>query len=315
MAKKKLTKEEDLTKEEKEDLDTLDRAATCVAANSPQSGCNNDIKAFLCRIFWCADANPIKRGNKKYKQSCADKLLTAYRAADDKSDPDGMGRIGRARFYNSMRYVMKPIEKGKEPDYSYLSEKEQEDMKNRKKDNPEDYSLMNIDGRNQKCKIRTPDVSIYDKYGNLIGIFDFKFEGDTWRDGQLEDYRRLVNDGRENAYKNFVEKETRKSNAGQNEDPNSLGEYEKTNLRQTPDNEQEKTWKERLKKDCEKITKSKEAVAELSNEGCKDHKINITDIEEQKQSIEESYKRQKLKADLMKNISDILNIKTSASNA
>lgn len=308
MAKKKLSEEE------KEDLKTLDRAATCVVANSPQDPCKDNIKAFLCRIFWCADANPIKRGDKNYKQSCADKLLTAYRAAEANDNPEAMGKVGRARFYNSMRYVMKPIEEGKEPDYSHLSKDEQKDMENRRKDNPEDYSLMNIDGRNQKCKIRTPDVSIYDTEGNLIGIFDFKFEGDKWRDGQLEDYRRLVNDGRERAYKSFVEKETQKSNAGQNEDPNSFGEYEKTNLRQTPDKEQGDAWKEVKKKDYEKITKSKEAVAELSNKGCKDYEINIKDIEKQKQAVKEDQEKQKKQKNLMKNISAIFGMKKEESN-
>ena len=311
MAKKKLTKEEELTKE---DLKILDRAATCVVANSPQKTCENNIKAFLCRIFWCADANPIKRGDKNYKQSCADKLLTAYRAAEANDDPEAMGKIGGAQFYNSMRYVMKPIEEGKEPDYSHLSKKEQEDMGKRKKDNPKDYSLMNIDGRNQKCKIRTPDVSIYDTEGNLIGIFDFKFEGDKWRDGQLEDYRRLVNDGRERAYKSFVEKETQKSNAGQNEDPNSFGEYEKTNLRQTPEQKQGDAWKEVKKKDCEKITKSEKAVAELNNEGCEAHKIEITDIEKQKQAIKEDQEKQKKQKNLIKNISAIFGMKKEESN-
>lgn len=306
MAKKKLTKEE-------KDLEVLDRAATCVVANSPEKNCEDNIKAFLCRIFWCASANPITRGDKNYKQSCADKLLTAYRAAKANDNPEAMGEVGGAHFYNSMRYVMKPIEQGKEPDYSHLSQDEQDDMKNRKKDNPEDYSLMNIDGRNQKCKIRTPDVSIYDTEGNLIAIFDFKFEGDTWHDGQLEDYRRLVNDGRERAYKSFVEEETKKSNAGQNEDPNSFGEYEKTNLRQTPDQKQGNAWKEVKKKDYEKITHCEKAVVGIDKDECKDLTISIENTEEQDKVLKEDQEKQQLKDNIKKYIDANLKTKKKAS--
>lgn len=284
-----------------------------MVANSPQDPCKDNIKAFLCRIFWCADANPIKRGDKNYKQSCADKLLTAYRAADANDDPEAMGEVGGAQFYNSMRYVMKPIEEGKEPDYSHLSKDEQKDMKNRRKDNPKDYSLMNIDGMNQKCKIRTPDVSIYDTEGNLIAIFDFKFEGDKWRDGQLEDYRRLVNDGRERAYKSFVEEETQKSNAGQNEDPNSFGEYEKTNLRQTPDKEQGDAWKEVKKKDYEKITRCEKAVVGIDKEVCKDLTISKKNIEEQNKELKDDQEKQQLIDDIKKHIDANLKTKKKAS--
>ena len=163
------------------DRTNLDNAAVCMAETDPKSQCEK-IESFLCRVFCCADKNPFFRKDGLYKQSCADKLLTALRTISNGGDSKEFGKHGKnanISYYNSLSYTMTP------------SEEERREHKTK------EYSYANINGRLKKYKIRTPYVSIYDENMNLIDIYDFKFDGDKWREGQKEDYTRLLSNKKE----------------------------------------------------------------------------------------------------------------------
>ena len=185
------------------DQDQLDKAAVCMAETDLLSCCSKDILKFLCGVFWCATAHPFQKGNKHYKQVCADKLLTGLRSMQNDNNKNEFGTYGNLRYYNSLYHIMSPSK---------------EEIK---KNDTEEYSYMNINGTLQKCKIRIPDISIYDENMQLAQIYDFKFKGDRIHENQHRDYLRLV--GRQKDKVNYIKEDTCKDKNG-----NKIGGKSKT---------------------------------------------------------------------------------------
>ena len=167
------------------------------------SSCSKDILEFLCGVFWCATAHPFKKGNRHYKQACADKLLTGLRSIQNGNNQNEFGTYGNLRYYNSLYHIMSPSK--------------EEIEKNKLKE----YSHMSINGTLQKCKIRIPDISIYDENMNIDKIYDFKFKGDKTHENQHRDYLRLVGGKKEKV--SYIRESTCKDENG-----NKIGGKSKT---------------------------------------------------------------------------------------
>ena len=142
------------------DKEQLDKAATCMVRNSRQSLCKEPHEELFCRVFCCANAHPFHRENGEYRQLCADTLLAHYRWANRSDDPKKKGKVGDFFFTNSEPHLSEVRKKSSLAPFTY----------------------------------REPDICVYDKKHKLALIYDIKFPGDRWREGQLESYRKLVND-------------------------------------------------------------------------------------------------------------------------
>lgn len=150
----------------------LDNAAVCMAETSPRASCAEKPRTLFCRVFCCANANPIiGKDGKECRQSCADKLLTAHRCAGNGGNPKEFGKTGDTFYHNSYSHIM-------------FADDDAPAAGN--------YTYMSIKGENKKCIVCRPDISTFDENNKLDTLYDYKFKDDSWRGGQKENYGKLV---------------------------------------------------------------------------------------------------------------------------
>lgn len=147
------------------DEEQLDKAAACMVSNSRQSLCTEPHEELFCRIFCCANAHPFQRNGKQFRQLCANALLRHYREVSKDANSNGRGKVGNIFFANSQTYTL---------------------------DDPAGKKIRAENGL--PCRDWTPDICVYDQNHKLSLIYDMKFGKDRWHEGQLEAYRKLVDD-------------------------------------------------------------------------------------------------------------------------
>lgn len=149
-------------------------AVICRLALSKMAPCIEDaLEEELCHVFCCCKDHPvISPKGRKLRQRCADLMMSHTRQPG-------------CRYENAVPYRMDTLEPI--PRDQKTMRRMYREIKNIRRDEQASAIL-----KANEPKIRIPDISAYDEAGKLSKIYEFKFPGDHWRNGQKKAYEELV---------------------------------------------------------------------------------------------------------------------------
>lgn len=153
-------------------MQLLDEAAICMLALAKQPVCFEDpIEEEICIMVCCCKIYPIIK-SRRLMQKCVNMLMESSNSLE-------------RGYENSVPYNMntrKPLPIDNRPGRRVFREIKE---------------LTGNDDNNLIGKMRIPDVTVYDAHGNTDYVYEIKFPGDYWRDGQYCAYVKLMNNNKD----------------------------------------------------------------------------------------------------------------------